>query len=283
MKIASFKHGAWRGYAAVVEDGLIDLTPRLGNRYANLRALLEAGALQEAATALKGARPDLALTDIEWLPLIPNPDKIICVGLNYQAHIREIGRDVGNKPTLFLRLAASQVGHLQPMLRPKISDKFDYEGELAVVIGKTGRYIEAGRALDHVAGYSIYNDGSVRDWQRHTQQYTPGKNFPATGSFGPCLVTADEVPDVTKLTLQTRLNGILMQEGRLDDLMFPIDFLISYISQFTALVPGDVIVTGTPGGVGDARKPPVYMKPGDTIEVAISSIGILQNPVAQDS
>jgi 2-keto-4-pentenoate hydratase/2-oxohepta-3-ene-1,7-dioic acid hydratase in catechol pathway len=186
-------------------------------------------------------------------------------------------------PVIFVRFESSHVGHLEPILRPKVSQQFDYEGELAVIIGKEGRYIPADAALDYVAGYSIYNDGSVRDWQRHTHQYTPGKNFPSSGAFGPWLVTSDKIPDPAKLRLTTRLNGKVVQDSGIDDLLFDVPSLIAYCSNFTTLLPGDVIVTGTPGGVGAARKPPLWMKPGDTIEVEISEIGTLRNPVAQES
>jgi 2-keto-4-pentenoate hydratase/2-oxohepta-3-ene-1,7-dioic acid hydratase in catechol pathway len=220
---------------------------------------------------------------VEWLPVIPNPDKILCVGLNFLEHIREVGKKVEDYPLIFLRLTSTQVGHLQPIIRPRASDNLDFEGELAVIVGKGGRHIRKEDALGHVAGYSIYIDASVRDWQRHTTQYTPGKNFPSTGGFGPWMVTADEIPDPTKLHLTTRLNGEVVQHSGLDDLRFSIPEIISYISTFTELVPGDVIITGTPKGVGAARKPPLWMKAGDTIEVEISSIGTLRNPVVQES
>ncbi len=172
---------------------------------------------------------------------------------------------------------------MQPIIRPRASENLDFEGELAVIVGKGGRHISKEAALQHVAGYSIYNDASVRDWQRHTTQYTPGKNFPSTGGFGPWMVTADEIPDSTKLHLTTRLNGEVVQDSGLDDLRFSIPEIISYISIFTELVPGDVIITGTPKGVGAARKPPLWMKPGDSVEVEISSIGTLRNPIVPET
>lgn len=197
-------------------------------------------------------------------------------------HIREVGKKVEDYPLIFVRLTSTQVGHLQPIIRPNASDHLDFEGELAVIIGKPGRHIAKENALQHVAGYSIYNDASVRDWQRHTTQYTPGKNFPSTGGFGPWMVTTDEIPDPTKLRLTTRLNGDLVQNSGLDDFRFSIPEIIAYLSTFTQLLPGDVIITGTPKGVGAGRTPPLWMKPGDRVEVEITSIGKLVNPVAQE-
>ena len=232
--------------------------------------------------AVDGAKADYAAALVSFLPPIPNADKYICVGLNYKTHIAELGRTMEEHPTLFQRMASSHVGHLEPMVRPKVSDKFDYEGELAVIIGKGGRHIPADKALAAIAGYSIYNDGSIRDYQRHTQQYTPGKNFWRSGAFGPWMTTADEIKDPRKLRLQTRLNGEVLQDTLVDDLLFSIEQIIAYTSIFTPLLPGDVIVTGTPGGVGGARKPPLWMKPGDTIEVEIDKIGVLRNPIVAE-
>lgn len=213
------------------------------------------------------------------LPPITNPDKILCVGVNYDDHRKETGRDKSEKPVIFTRFADTQVGHGSALVRPRSSERFDYEGELAVVIGRPGRHIPESAALAHIAGYACYNDGSVRDWQRHTHQFTPGKNFPGSGGFGPWLVTADEVPDPFALTLTTRLNGQEVQKATTDLMIFDLKQLIAYISGFTKLNPGDVIITGTPGGVGDKRNPPLYMKPGDVAEVEISGIGLLRNPV----
>lgn len=280
MKLASFRLQNKDTYGAVVDGGVIDLGKRL--KHSDLRSLIAAGALAEAAAAAKGAKPDAKLTDIAFLPVLPNPGKIICVGLNYKTHREETGRTETENPALFVRFADSQTAHLQPLVKPKASDKLDYEGELAVIIGKAGRHVPAEKALDIVAGYACYNDGSVRDWQNHTIQWTAGKNFPKTGSFGPWMVTADEIPDPTKLTLTTRLNGNVMQHTTTDLLIWPIDVLIKYITTFTELRPGDVISTGTPGGVGFKRNPPVFMKAGDTVEVEISSIGILENPIVAE-
>jgi 2-keto-4-pentenoate hydratase/2-oxohepta-3-ene-1,7-dioic acid hydratase in catechol pathway len=239
-----------------------------------------AGALEEARRQAAGAKPDHALKDLVFAPVIPNPDKIVCVGLNYEEHRVETGRDKTEQPALFLRVAASQVGHGQPMLCPRESTMFDYEGEIAVIIGRGGRRIPQARAYEHVAGYACYNDGSVRDWQRHTVQWTAGKNFVHTGAFGPWMVTADEIPGGTLLTLTTRLNGAEVQRANTEQMIFKIPRLIEYISTFTTLAPGDVIVTGTPGGVGSRRTPPLWMKPGDTVEVEIDKVGKLVNPIA---
>lgn len=282
MKIASYRDGNRNTYGVVVEGGVVDVGRRLAGRYPTLRAVLAAGALEEVAKASRGQAPDRRLEEIAFLPVIPDPEKIICIGINYAAHAREGGRELPTHPPVFARFANSQVGHLQPMIKPRVSDRLDFEGELAAVIGKGGRHIPAERALTHVAGYACYNEGSVRDWQRHSIQWTAGKNFPGTGGFGPWMVTADELPDPSKLTLVTRLNGDEMQRSGTDDLIFGVPALIAYCSTFTVLEPGDVIVTGTPSGVGLFREPPVFMKPGDVVEVEISGIGVLRNPVVAE-
>lgn len=283
MKLASFVIKGRATYGIVRDKDVVDLGARLGDKYPDLRACLSGLKAPAFAAIVDTASGDAALSEVGWLPTIQGADKVLCVGLNYKAHIQEVGRKVEEHPVIFLRLETSHVGHLQPILRPKVSQQFDYEGELAVIIGKEGRYISTAAALDHVAGYSIYNDGSVRDWQRHTHQYTPGKNFPRSGAFGPWLVTSDEIPDPAELHLTTRLNGEVVQDSGVDDLLFDVPSLIAYCSTFTTLLPGDVIVTGTPGGVGAARKPPLWMKPGDTVEIEITSIGTLRNPVAQEN
>ena len=280
MKLASYRLQNKDSYGAVVDGGVVDLAKRL--KYPDLRAVIEAGALAEAASAAKGAKSDASLEQITFLPLLPNPGKIICVGLNYKAHREETGRKETDNPALFVRFPDSQTAHLQPLVKPRHSDMLDYEGELAVIIGKAGRHVPEDKALGIIAGYSCYNDGSVRDWQNHTIQWTAGKNFPKTGSFGPWMVTTDEIPDPTKLTLTTRLNGNVMQNSGVDLLIFPIPTLIKYITTFTELRPGDVISTGTPGGVGMKRNPPVFMKAGDTVEIEITSIGILKNQIVAE-
>jgi len=281
MRVLSYRSKGKDTYGVVSGDGVVDVGARLGGKYADLRAVLAAGALNEVKQAAEGAKPDAKLADIKYLPVIPNPDKIFMAGVNYHAHREEAGRQETEHPTIFARFAASQTGHNEPMIKPKISDRLDYEGEMAVIIGKAGRAIPKDQALSHVAGYSCYNDGSVRDWQRHTSQWIPGKNFVGTGPFGPWMVTTDEIPDPTKLTLTTRLNGEVMQNITTDLMIFDIPALINYCSTFAGLIPGDVIVSGTPGGVGFARKPPVFMKPGDVCEVEITGIGILRNTIAE--
>jgi 2-keto-4-pentenoate hydratase/2-oxohepta-3-ene-1,7-dioic acid hydratase in catechol pathway len=278
MKLLSYRHDGKDRYGVVVEDGVVDAWQRLGDRFADLKAAL-AGGMADLSALANGTAADLSIDEIEFLPPITNPDKIICVGLNYATHVKETGRSDSEYPVLFTRFANTQVGHKQPMVKPRDSDKFDYEGELAVVIGKKGRHVPVERALDYIAGYSCYNDGSIRDWQRHTHQFTPGKNFPGTGGFGPWLVTTDDIPDPTGLTLTTRLNGQELQRATTDQLIFDIPYLINYLSRFTELVPGDVIPTGTPGGVGFKKDPPLFMKPGDTVEVEITGIGTLVNPI----
>src|SRR5215831_4834837 len=208
MKLVSFIAGGRPSFGAVKDNGVVDLGARLEG-CPTLRRLLETGRLTDAAKLAASAPADHPLDSIAFAPVIPDPGKIICVGLNYRDHVAETGRTVTEKPALFARFACSQVGHLQPVVKPKVSDDFDYEGELAVVIGTAGRHIAASRALEHVAGYACYNEGSIRDWQRHTSQFLAGKTFAESGSFGPWLVTTDEIPDPSKLALQTRLNGTI--------------------------------------------------------------------------
>lgn len=282
MKLLSFTTDGRDSYGAVVGDGVVDLGARLGLRRPTLRALIAADAYGEAAALIAQGKVDHRLADIRFRPVIPDPGKIVCIGLNYRDHVAEGGRDVTEKPVIFARFADSQMGHGEPMVRPRVSDRLDYEGELAIVIGKPGRHIAEADALGHVAGYACYNDGSVRDWQRHTHQFTPGKNFAATGAFGPWMVTSDEIPDPTKLRLTTRLNGGVRQDTTTDMMIFSIPEQIAYISTFTPLAPGDVIVTGTPGGVGSRRNPPEYMRAGDVVEVEISGVGLLRNPVVDE-
>jgi len=281
MKLATFKTAQGASYGAVTGKGIVDLRRYLGNQYADLRALIEGNALDQAKKHLSEA-PDYQPSDVTWLPVIPNPDKIVCVGLNYEEHRVESGRDKTEQPALFLRVAESQVGHRQPIVRPRESTHLDFEAEIAVIIGTPGRRISQKDAFRHVAGYSCYNDGSVRDWQRHTVQWTAGKNFTRTGGFGPWMVTADEIPPNTVMTLSCRLNGERMQHATTDQMIFKIPKLIEYISTFTPLLPGDVIVTGTPGGVGARRTPPVWMKPGDKVEVEIDKVGVLENSIGED-
>jgi 2-keto-4-pentenoate hydratase/2-oxohepta-3-ene-1,7-dioic acid hydratase in catechol pathway len=281
MKIASFKAGSAASYGIVTDAGIIDAGRRLPD-YPTLRSLLAGGALGELK-ALAQDNPDHQLSAVTLLPTIPDPDKIFCIGVNYASHLAESGHPTPPHPMIFTRFANSQVGAGQPMIRPMESERFDYEGEMAVIIGTGGRRISKDTALSHVAGYACYNDGSIRDWQRHTSQFTPGKNFSGTGAFGPWMVTTDELPDVSKQTIATRLNGVEVQSAPISDLVFDVPTLIAYCSVFTELAPGDVIVTGTTGGVGAYRTPPLWMKAGDTVEVEVSGIGILKNTVEDEA
>ncbi len=261
-----------------VDDGSIRVPkPGFLALYPDLKSVLAAEAYAElAGTAVAENVP---VSDAIFEPLIPNTGRILCVGINFLAHMKEMEREPPDYPWLFVRFADSQVGHGQPMLRPPESEKFDFEGELAVVIGRVAHRVKAADALDYVAGYSCFNDGSMRDYQRHTTQFTAGKNFYQSGSFGPWLVTSDEIPDPKVLNLETRLNSEVMQQAPISDLKFDIPALIEYCSTFCRLQPGDVISTGTPGGVGFARTPPVWLQPGDTVEVEIDGVGVLRNPI----
>lgn len=275
MKLMSFRKSGKASWGVVEGDAVADLGAADGAP-PTIRAALEAGF--DAASSAGGAAK-VPLGDVEFLPVITDPGKIICVGLNYEDHRRETGREIVGHPTLFTRFAASQVGHGAPLVCPAESTQFDYEAELALVIGKSGRHIAAADAFGHVAGYACYNDGSIRDWQRHTSQFTPGKNFVGTGGFGPWMVTPDEVGPLADLRIVMRLNGQTVQESTLGHMIFDIPAIIAYCSTFTVLEPGDVIVTGTPGGVGMKRQPPLWMKPGDVAEVEIDRVGLLRNPV----
>ncbi len=281
MKLATFKTAQGASYGAVLGKGIVDLRRYLGNQYPDLKSLIAANAVDQAKKHLSEA-PDYKESDITWLPVIQNPGKILCVGLNYQDHVVETGRDNTEQPAIFIRLPESQVGHKQPIVRPRESTDLDYEAEIAVIIGKPGRRISQKDAWSHIAGYSCYNDGSVRDWQRHTIQWTAGKNFARTGGFGPWMVTADEIPPNTKMTLSCRLNGQQMQHATTEQMIFRIPKIIEYVSTWTTLVPGDVLVTGTPGGVGSRRTPPIWMKPGDKVEVEIDKVGILENTIGEE-
>jgi 2-keto-4-pentenoate hydratase/2-oxohepta-3-ene-1,7-dioic acid hydratase in catechol pathway len=278
MKLVSYRSDG------TAHAGVIVAENRVARLSRSLREILSAGeeGLASARAVAANGKSDHALDEVELLPVIPDPPAIWCVGVNYDEHRQETGREATKYPTLFLRIAASQVGHGQAMVRPKASFELDYEGELAVVIGKTGRHIPESDAMRHVAGYSCYNDGSVRDWQRHTTQFGPGKNFHRTGAFGPWLVTADELPDPYRQTLVTRVSGDELQRTEIGAMTFKIEFLIHYLSTVYELRPGDVISTGTPGGVGSKRKPPRFLKAGDQVEVEISGIGVLSNPVIDE-
>jgi 2-keto-4-pentenoate hydratase/2-oxohepta-3-ene-1,7-dioic acid hydratase in catechol pathway len=282
MKLLSFKHQGRASYGVVRDERVIDAAPIAGQIGATLKQAIANGKLAALADWAANAGAGIPLSEVEFLPVIADPAKILCVGINYLSHVQETGRDVPKFPMIFTRFADSQTGHLQPLERPLASEKLDFEGELAVVIGRAARHVKAAQAFEYVAGYSCYNDGTLRDWQRHSIQFTPGKNFPRTGGFGPWLVTADEVGDPSQLTLETRLNGAVVQQAKTDDLIFTIPALIEYCSTFTELQPGDVIITGTTGGVGAFREPPLWMKHGDVVEVEISRIGVLRNTVTDE-
>jgi 2-keto-4-pentenoate hydratase/2-oxohepta-3-ene-1,7-dioic acid hydratase in catechol pathway len=281
MKLASFSSGHGASWGVIDGGHAIDVGSVLRSRMPDLLSAIRDGAMAEITQAAPTA-PRYELSQITWLPVIPNPGKILCVGLNYETHRKETGRTEVENPTIFARFANSQTGHLRPVPRPRVSTDLDYEGELAIIIGTPGRYISRDAAMGHIAGFACYNDGSVRDFQRHTHQFTPGKNFPDTGAFGPWMVTPDEMGEIGPQRLQTRVNGEVVQDALLSQMIFDIPHQIEYCSSFTRLEPGDVIVTGTPGGVGAKRQPPLWLKPGDTVEVEIDGVGLLRNPVTQE-
>ena len=279
MKLASYRVNGEDTFGAVIGDGVVTLGGAKSH-WRTLRDALAADALTEIKAAVAGKAPDHKLSQITFLPLIPNPEKILCVGINYRDHAAETGRDTMSNPQIFLRLVNTLVGHEGEMIRPKVSSHFDFEGELTAVIGKGGRHIKESDALNHIAGYTCFVDGSVRDWQKHS--VTSGKNFIGTGPLGPWMVTADEIPDPSKLALMTRLNGEEMQRSGTDMLIYSIPRIIAYVSAFTPLAPGDLIATGTPAGVGHRRNPPLWMKPGDVLEVEITGIGTLRSRIVDE-
>jgi 2-keto-4-pentenoate hydratase/2-oxohepta-3-ene-1,7-dioic acid hydratase in catechol pathway len=288
MKLISFHHAGRDSYGAVIGDHqVLDLGPLLGAQAPDLKSLIAQNLLPAAQHAVSQAiashAPTLSLPDLSLLPVIPNPGQIFCIGLNYAEHVRETGKQVTETPVIFLRLPQSQVAHGQDIVRPPESHRLDYEAEIAIVIGKAGRRISEANAWDHIAGYSCYNDGSVRDWQVATSQWTPGKNFWRTGAFGPWMVTADEIAPGQVMRLQTVLNGQVLQDSSTDKMIHSIPRQIAYISSFIPLQPGDVIVTGTPGGVGNKREPQIFMKPGDICEVVVDAIGTLRNGIRDEA
>lgn len=278
MKLISFKHNNEESFGVVTDQGVVDLKKQFNDKYNNLKSFLQDNGA-EKLHSVNLDQVDYQLEDVKLLPVITNPEKIICAGVNYDEHRIEANREKTEYPTIFFRVAESQIAHEDPIILPIESDKLDYEGEIAVVIGKEARRVSEEEALDYIVGYSNYNDATIRDWQRHAHQWGPGKNFNGTGAFGPWLVTKDEIADDEVLELETRVNGEVMQKADTDLLIFSIRELISYCSKFTTLRPGDVIVTGTPGGVGFKRTPPYYLKDGDVVEIEVSKIGILRNTV----
>ena len=281
MRLISFEHEGRASFGLVREGGIVDAGQRLGEQFPDLKAVLHAGARDELH-ALENTAPDVGMGDVIHQPVIPNAEKILCVGINYMGHIKETGREPPEYPVMFTRFADTFVGHDQAIVRPAVSTDLDYEGELAIVIGKPAWRVKREDALEHVAGYTCCNEGSIRDFQFHTMQFTAGKNFYRSGSLGPWLLTADEQPDPGQFHLQTRINGEVLQDAPVSDLCFGIPELIEYCSTWTPLAPGDIIVTGTPGGVGRVRKPPIWMKPGDTVEIDIRGLGTLRNSIVDE-
>ncbi|WP_374663921.1 fumarylacetoacetate hydrolase family protein [Ramlibacter sp.] len=283
MRLLSYLHNGQEAWGAAVGDRAVNLS-RAFPQYPTLADYIGSGAYLQAAEHVKGQPDDGALATLHFLPVIPRPEKIVCAVRNYMDHHKEVlaagmQRELSEQPPIFLRVWRSQTAHNQPIVNPKVSDSLDWEGELAVIIGKAGRNIPKERAYEHVAGYSCYNDASVREWQFHAKQIASGKNFEQTGGFGPWMVTADEIEPGRHLKLEVRLNGKVEQSSHTGHMIFDIPTLINYASTIFTLVPGDVIATGTPAGVGWSRKPPLIMRAGDVVEVEIEAIGTLRNPV----
>jgi 2-keto-4-pentenoate hydratase/2-oxohepta-3-ene-1,7-dioic acid hydratase in catechol pathway len=280
MRLLSFRHADALKFGAVVDGGIVDLSARLEGRWPSLRAAIAGKALPQLASLAKESRADFKFEEVEFAPTIPDPGKILCVGLNYSSHVGEMSRELPKVPSLFARLHDTLIGHGSPMVRPNASSNFDFEGELAIVIGETCRHVPRARALSVVAGYTCFVDGSVRDFQKHS--VTAGKNFPNTGPLGPWMETADVITDPQRLTLTTRLNGDVVQKDSTNHMIFDVAAIIEYVSTFTSLAPGDIIATGTPDGVGAGRKPPLWMRAGDKLEVEISGIGTLRTHVVDE-
>jgi 2-keto-4-pentenoate hydratase/2-oxohepta-3-ene-1,7-dioic acid hydratase in catechol pathway len=280
MKLASYIADGQEVYGVVTGDGVITMNQRFGGHAASLREAITGGLLPQIKEAAAHGRADHKISDIKFLPVIPNPEKIMCVGINYKSHAAEHGTEVPKAPNIFLRFVNTLVPHEGEMIRPKVSTSFDFEGELALVIGKAGRHIKQADALSYIAGYTCFCDATVRDFTKYS--LAASKNFIGSGPLGPWMVTADEIPDPTKLTLMTRLNGQEMQKSGTDMLIHDIPRIIEFCSMFTPLTPGDIIATGTPDGIGAKRTPPVWMKSGDVLEVEISGIGTLRNKIADE-
>lgn len=288
MKLMSFKHMGRETYGAVKGDKVVDLGQHFTGQYPTLADFIGSADFASRDQIVAGLSADIALSGLEYLPVIPRPEKIVCMVRNYMDHHQEVlaagmHRELSEFPPIFLRVWRSQVAHGQPIIRPKVSEQLDWEGEMALIIGKAGRHIAEADAYKHIAGYACYNDASIREWQFHAKQIAAGKNFTGTGAFGPWMVTADEIPEPENLKLELRLNGKTEQSSNTSNLIFKIPRIINYCSAIFELVPGDVIVTGTPAGVGWSRKPPHFMKHGDTVEVEIEKIGVLRNPVVNEA
>lgn len=275
MKLASFRVGDREGFGAITDDGIVGLTGRLAGRQQTLRAVLEADAIDEARAAVEGVEPDYPVDKVEFMLPIPDPEKIYCVGQNYREHILEMGYEIPTSPSIFSRYPRTFVPHNGLMEMPAGSEHFDYEGEMTVVIGKPARNVSEADALGYVAGYTIANDGSVRDWQKRGPQVAPGKNWEKSGMLGPWIVTADEAGDPANMALKTWINGELRQDGNTSDLVFSAAYLVSYISNFITLMPGDMITTGSPAGVAVGFTPEKWLEPGDRVEIEIGNLGRL--------
>ncbi|MBZ5659267.1 MAG: fumarylacetoacetate hydrolase family protein [Acidobacteriia bacterium] len=285
MKLLSYEVGGVQSYGALKDGAIVDLARRLGSDFPTLKQLLAGSALRKAEEAVANAKPDYALDDIRFQLPIPVPEKIICVGVNYPERNAEYkdNSNLQERPSLFLRVTRSFVPHRANLIRPPESRQLDYEGELAVVIGKPGRRIAAEKAMEHVAGFTILNEGTIRDWIRHAKfNNTQGKNWEKSGSIGPWIATPDEFPNLEEIQITTRVNGKLRQQDKLGNMLFPIPYLVNYISTFTELAPGDVIATGTPTGAGARMDPPCFLVPGDTVEIEVSGLGTLSNAVADE-
>ena len=285
MKFISFSNDGIQSFGAVIDDKVVDLGARHGG-LPDLRQAIRTDRLGELATEAAAADTDFALQDIEFLPTIPNPEKVICIGVNYANRNAEYkdGSEAPKYPSVFMRTRESLTGHEQPLMDPPESDQLDYEGEIVIVIGKEGRRIAEENAHEHVAGLTIMNEGSLRDFLRHAKfNVTQGKNFERSGSLGPWMVTPDELDPMSEMRVLTRVNGEERQNDTTDNLMFPFRYLISYLSTFYRLKPGDIIATGTPNGAGARFDPPKYLRPGDIVEVEVPGIGVLRNEVAAES
>ncbi len=282
MAYITFKAENRTSYGVVRSDGVFDLGRRVGQVLPDLKSFLAAQGLGILGSLPEATVTDYATGEFTYAPVIPNPAKILCVGLNYDEHRRETGRPESEYPAIFTRFSDTLIGHDSPVMLPVNSSSLDYEGELAVIIGKSGFRVSEDDAMSLVAGYSVFNDTTLRDWQRHTHQFTPGKNFPNTGAFGPALITPQEAGELADKRIETRLNGASMQSAKLGDMIFSIPRVIAYLSGFTRLSPGDVIATGTPGGVGFKRDPQVFMRHGDRVDVTVEGIGTLINTIEKE-
>ena len=282
MKLISYRRGLRAHFGIVTDGGVVELTDKVAGA-ADLATLLADPHLLAQARQLAAGKADYPFDSVALEPVIPKPGKVVCVGINYVEHAHEAGRKIGQYPVIFQRYSETLIAHGAPLLRPKASSQFDFEAELAVVIGKGGAHIDPANAMEHVAGYTCFNDASVRDWQFHTHQYGMGKNFAGTGALGPWLVTSDEIANYRDLTVTGRLNGEQLQSGKLSELAFDIPALIAYISQALPWNPGDILATGTPSGIGFKRTPPIFLEAGGVFEVTIAGIGTLSNPVVDEA